>query len=586
MNTYYEFMEDDQEKQFEHLQNHHLHHHDHFLRRTPHLNDGGYGTGLPMKNSGMLKIKLISNSNVSNKEYGEEEKDSRVGDVCNKNFSSKKALGHEEEEEYNYDNNDNDEITWKRIKNEKQNHKQHQQIFVDVSAATSAAAANYINLSSDNNNDSTCRVCGKTFPSRKSLFDSRQGHKVDDPMVIDSTRENTMMKRKMKPSAPTPRRGLRSLGDTGDLNNNEKNAVDDYSDAKEQENLDDEYMVPADPGVYHLMMLVMASAQSESTPPDSSALQSAIKQRRNNRSQQDDYSNNYSCSEVEEESKMLNCNKRLKIGDYPRGGLSLKKKKKKRFRVHNKESEIGYIYDRTSKVIVGDSDKTMKLKDLARVVDDGGDDVRKQEMEFNIAGKFNCTSCNKSFPSHQALGGHRSSHKSNKINQLKYKSNIEEVAAGGLVMRRESDDHEEDGLVKNDNANIKQTLEDFSIQVKNVESISNSKSKLMAAAMTSIGNINMQTYRCNICGKTFPTALGGHKRHHGIGPSPSPSVVVNRPPPPPSSSSSVGSAEDFSKSNISTNTTITTNTSTTATTERGHRVMFDFDLNELPVMEE
>ncbi|XP_026405786.1 uncharacterized protein LOC113301243 [Papaver somniferum] len=686
-------MEDDQEKQFELLKNHHLHHGDHFLNES---------SLPPMKNSRMLKMKLKCNSNVSNKEYGDEEKETRVSDVCGKNVSSRKALGihmrlhdlgyfnkHEEyEEEDYYDNKDNDDVTWQRIKNENKcsstelmmgkNHKHHQQIFIDVSAATSAAAAvvnsNYINLSS-HNNDNTCRVCGKTFPSRKSLFghmrchperewrgiepptaamiakdknysnssssissDTREGQKVDNPMMIDSARENTPAKRKMKPSAPTTnrcsspysdlvdidlpkwsvtaKRGRRSLTDSGELNNNEKNIAVDYSDEEDQENVDDECTLPTDPGACHLMMLVMAAAQSESTPMDPSALQSTIKQRRNDKSQQDDdYSNNHSCSEVDKESseckgvsdhqEILNGKKRMKTGNYPKGGLSLKKKKKKRLKVHNKESEIGYIYDRTSKVIVEDSDaefgdeytklsemmmrkkrKTMKLKDLARVVDD----VRKQEMEFSIAERFNCTSCNKSFPSHQALGGHRSTHKSNKINQPKYKSNIEELTAGGLVIRRESDEDEEDGhnfygLVNNESANIKQTLEDFSFEVKSVESISKSKSKLMAAAMTSSSNISMQTHRCSICGKTFPTgqALGGHKRHHGTSPSPSPSPssVVDRIPPPLSSSSSVGSAEVFS----STNTTITTNSFTTAAT-RGHRVVFDFDLNELPVMEE
>ncbi|KAI3939522.1 hypothetical protein MKW92_030971 [Papaver armeniacum] len=677
---YNAFMEDDQEKQFEFLRNHHLHHGDHFLNES---------SLLPMKNSRMLKIKL---------KYGDEEKETRVGDVCDKDFSSRKALGihmrlhdlgsqqsqyhqhnyfnkheeHEEEEENYYDNKDNDEVTWQRIKNENKcsltelmmgkNHKHHQQIFIDVrAAATSAASAvavvnsNYINLSRDNN-DNTCRVCGKTFPSRKSLFghmrchperewrgiepptaamiaknknssnsslsissDSREVQKVDNPMMIDSARENTPAKRKMKPSAPTTqlcsssysdlvdtdlpkwsvtaKRGRRSLTDSGELNNNDKNIDVDNSDEEEQENVDDECMLPADPGACHLMMLVMAAAQSESTPPDPSALQSTIKQRRNHRSQQDDYSNNHSCSEVEEESsECKGVNDHQEILD----GLSLKKKRKKRLKVHNKESEIGYIYDRTSKVIVKDSDaefgdeytklsemmirkkrKTMKLKDLARVVDDGGDDVRKQEMDFSMAERFNCTSCNKSFPSHQALGGHRSSHK---------KSNIEELAGGGLVIRRESDEDEDEeeghnfyGMVNNDNANIKRTLEAFSAEVKSVESISKSKSKLMAAAMTSSSNISMQTHRCSICGKTFPTgqALGGHKRHHGTSPSPSPSssAVEDRVPPPLLSSSSVGSAEAFSRSNIS------TNSSTTAATG-GHRVVFDFDLNELPVMEE
>ncbi|MCL7049999.1 hypothetical protein MKW94_007164 [Papaver nudicaule] len=686
-------MEDDQEKQFEFLENHH----------GAHLDDG---TALSMKKNRILKIKLKSNSNASKKEYGDEEKESRVYDVSNKNFSSRKDsrvhmrldddLGsqqsqyhqlnyfnkqeeHEEENDYGSNSDNDDVVMWQRIKDQNKcsstelmmakNHKHHQQIFIDVSAAASAASAtvnsNYNNLSSDNsnNNDNTCRVCGKTFPSRKSLFghmrchperewrgiepptaamiakgknytnssstissDSREEQKLDDRMVIDSSREYATPERKMKPSASTPswssnsglvdidlpkwsvtaKRGRRSFTDSKELKSNKMNVAVDYSDEKEQKNPDDECVTPADRGAYDLMMLVMAAAQSESTtPPDSSALQSTIEQRRNDKSNQDDCSNNYNYSEVEEEGS--NCKGGMKTGDYPRGGLSSKKKRKKRFKVHNKESEIGYIYDRTSKVIMEDSDveygdeklsemmmgkkrKTMKLKDLAKVVDDGGDDNRKQNMKFSTADRFKCTICNKSFPSHQALGGHRSSHGSTKINQPKHKSNIEVLAAGGLTIRREADEDEEEGyhfygLVNNDNANIKRTHEDFGVQ--RVESISNSQSKLMSGAMTRSSNNSMQTHRCSICGKTFPTgqALGGHKRHHGT--SPSTSAVVDRTPPPPSSSSSVGSAEDFSKSSISTNTTaITTNSITTATADGGHRVVFDFDLNELPVMEE
>ncbi|KAJ9175163.1 hypothetical protein P3X46_013742 [Hevea brasiliensis] len=84
---------------------------------------------------------------------------------------------------------------------------------------------------------------------------------------------------------------------------------------------------------------------------------------------------------------------------------------------------------------------------------------------------YKCTVCNKAFPSYQALGGHKASHK---------KSSSETTTA---------------------------TANDKPSSSSNIST-------------TTANTASVRTHECSICHKTFPTgqALGGHKRRHYEGP--------------------------------------------------------------------
>ncbi|XP_015972532.1 zinc finger protein ZAT10 [Arachis duranensis] len=84
---------------------------------------------------------------------------------------------------------------------------------------------------------------------------------------------------------------------------------------------------------------------------------------------------------------------------------------------------------------------------------------------------YKCSVCNKAFPSYQALGGHKASHRKNTV-----------VAGGG-----------------DDNS---------------TSSAATTSSATAGAAVS--GGGSGKAHECSICHKTFPTgqALGGHKRCH------------------------------------------------------------------------
>ncbi|XP_068638929.1 zinc finger protein ZAT9-like [Aristolochia californica] len=106
---------------------------------------------------------------------------------------------------------------------------------------------------------------------------------------------------------------------------------------------------------------------------------------------------------------------------------------------------------------------------------------RKKKRKFRdldtvASGKYKCSTCNKTFYSHQALGGHRASHK-------KYKSQ----SPSAEVEEEEADEE---------------------------------KTPITSGTHLDGSNESSEAHRCQICNKTFPSgqALGGHKRCHYIAP--------------------------------------------------------------------
>ncbi|KAK9144244.1 hypothetical protein Sjap_004147 [Stephania japonica] len=128
--------------------------------------------------------------------------------------------------------------------------------------------------------------------------------------------------------------------------------------------------------------------------------------------------------------------------------------------------------------------------------------IRDLDEETVELERYKCNICNKSFPTHQALGGHKSSH----YNKLKTTTTTTTIAAVGIMG---DDDHDEELAL----------LADHQMVV--------SRSKNIKAAKSTGESL----HQCDICQKTFPTgqALGGHKRRHWTGPA----DHHDEPPPPP-----------------------------------------------------
>ncbi|KAG2678338.1 hypothetical protein I3760_12G139300 [Carya illinoinensis] len=146
-----------------------------------------------------------------------------------------------------------------------------------------------------------------------------------------------------------------------------------------------------------------------------------------------------------------------------------------------------------------------------------------------------CSVCNKSFPTHQALGGHKSIH--NKL--MKYRQSMDESH-----------------LAANDSA----TDDIYGHQV-----VLDDQTQVLAAG----------AYRCKICSKTFPTgqAFGGHKKCHVELQS---SQLKSRPGDAKAQSSQLPEEAKAQSSQV-----ISPGEASQIT---GRRII-DFDLNDLPAME-
>ncbi|KAK4437555.1 Zinc finger protein ZAT3 [Sesamum alatum] len=121
-------------------------------------------------------------------------------------------------------------------------------------------------------------------------------------------------------------------------------------------------------------------------------------------------------------------------------------------------------------------------------------------------GGFECSSCKKVFGSHQALGGHRASHKNVKgcfantnTNTNYKKDDEEEVLLVEGWMDEDDDDEDDDDNDMNNNNNEKQQQQQ-------------QQQQQMLVSSSSLGG----GHKCSICLRVFSSgqALGGHKRCH------------------------------------------------------------------------
>ncbi|KAM7495687.1 hypothetical protein LguiB_030296 [Lonicera macranthoides] len=149
-------------------------------------------------------------------------------------------------------------------------------------------------------------------------------------------------------------------------------------------------------------------------------------------------------------------------------------------------------------------------------------DLESTEEGTIMNRRYRCDICNKGFPSHQALGGHRSSHNKFKVSII------------NTVVKKEQDHHHHDDKSRDQQKSHQQRQHMVLVE---------------------------ETHQCKICNKSFLTgqALGGHQRCHWTPPQ---LLLADELPAP---------------------TLVTSSAEASQITER--RVV-NFDLNEMPPTEE
>lgn len=369
----------------------------------------------------------------------------RVCPECNREFSSGKALGG------------------------------HMRIHVQVKKTERLRSENRASpINHQNNEKPICSLCGKNFPSMKSLFGHMRCHperewrgiqppapaaeKIPSPSV--SSEDQVDLMQSLSFWSVTGRRGRKATAPS--------NSDDDEDEDEEFHNAAGEL----------LLLAHMDSIGSNMTEKQIDEEPEAIYSNGNSKNAQIEEPNSVNRSKkrsiegFEEDRERRDCYSPVKMMWVNETGS----------RVFTdcdskscSEEELSYRYKECLKI------KKRRKKKMKLTVDLASFSPINQNPFDSPVDKYKCSTCNKCFPTFQALGGHRSSHNKFKITTI---NAIDESSCAAAPIQG---DYQHNG--NNDNNNNPNFT-------------------------------NITHHQCKICNKSFNTgqALGGHKRCHWTGP--------------------------------------------------------------------
>ncbi|KAF6145972.1 hypothetical protein GIB67_033331 [Kingdonia uniflora] len=483
----------------------------------------------------------------------EEEEETSVCKVCNKGFSSGKALGGHMRVHSNSQVEvevDGGNAKMMRIQHQKRYMgKKNRLSNLSVNPSSSSYNVNNNNQStetspnsSSNSNTTTCSLCNKIFPSKKSLFGHMRCHPERDYRGMTKNSSSSTISDSMAPKMDDRIDSV--FTSVGPLKNFPIWVVTGQRGRKSVDDEEEENKGIVPEAVYDLMLL--ANGGHSFQPPAAVSRKSYSEYDASNLGTSDQLKKR----RIEErggEDRIMMRPKKLRFDE---GGLSKWRNGElgNEFQWENAKEEkeygagagagvdpefenVGYQWkysddseddlEQPSEERLADFNTKRKYKKKIKMRDLESVQAKSMMDSQRNSDSYKCTTCNKTFPSHQALGGHRSSHNKGK--------NILLRATNAIT------DMEEFASAEKEHYELPTNLSTVNNSPESDDKVAN-------------------PHKCQICSKAFATgqALGGHKRCHWNGPEA-----------PTSSSAASVSPEEVSRTGVAL-----------------------FDLNELPMMEQ
>ncbi|XP_076884400.1 zinc finger protein ZAT5-like, partial [Bidens hawaiensis] len=155
--------------------------------------------------------------------------------------------------------------------------------------------------------------------------------------------------------------------------------------------------------------------------------------------------------------------------------------------------------------------KTEKLINSRRLTEINGVDFKSGLYAYE------CKTCNRTFPSFQALGGHRASHKKPKVNvDEKISSSVNHNNNNNNNIQPQPQPPVMEPVKENNNDVEDDEENKASIIINNTNNVRNGPCNIKINNNNTKGGNNNKVHECSICGSEFLSgqALGGHMRKH------------------------------------------------------------------------